>query len=198
MPRQSRNIVTGRAHHVTNRGNDRRCLFFEDSDYDEFLRLMRMGKQRYNVKVFGVTLMPNHFHGEIQPEEDGALSGYLHWVLGSKASDFRNRTNTVGHGHVFQGRFWSGPINDSSHFLRVLRYIEGNPRHAGLVGRAEDWPWSSIRLRENKDPLLDPLPLPLPDRWLDLVNQPQSNKELKKLRRAGVRGRPWREDGANA
>ena len=29
----------------------------------------------------------------------------------------------------------------------MLRYVERNPLRAGLVGRAEDWPWSSLACR---------------------------------------------------
>jgi putative transposase len=34
---------------------------------------------------------------------------------------------------------------DEPHLLAATRYIALNPAVAGLVGRAEDWPWSSAR-----------------------------------------------------
>ena len=34
---------------------------------------------------------------------------------------------------------------DEPHFVTALRYIALNPVRARLVGRAEDWPWSSTR-----------------------------------------------------
>ena len=122
-------------------------------------------------------------------EHDGAISGYLQWVLGIYASEFRARTKTLGHGHVFQRRFWSDPMTDFLHFLMVLRYIEANPYRASLVARAEDWPWSSIVLRKMNDRLLDPLPFALPDAWSALVNTRQPSVELKDIRFPKPRGR---------
>jgi len=43
----------------------------------------------------------------------------------------------AGHrGHIWQGRFKAFPIQEDSHLLTVLRYVERNPVRAGLVRRA--------------------------------------------------------------
>src|ERR1700736_2769772 len=47
-------------------------------------------------------------------------------------------------GHLFQGRF-GAVVMDEPHLLAATRYIALNPVAAGLVSRAEDWPWSSAR-----------------------------------------------------
>ena len=47
-------------------------------------------------------------------------------------------------GHLFQGRF-GAVVMDEPHLLAAARYIALNPVFAGLVSRAEDWPWSSTR-----------------------------------------------------
>jgi REP-associated tyrosine transposase len=171
MARGRRFAPPGYAYHVVNRGNDRRCIFPENADCRTFLRLMSLGKARYQVKVFGVCLVKNHVHAVVEPECDGALSAYFKWVLGSYACYLRWSTGTIGLGHVFQGRFWCRGIEDSWDFLTVLRYIEANPARAHLIERAEHWPWSSLALRDqNDDGLLDPLPVDLPLHWLRLVN----------------------------
>ena len=185
MARKPRSTLTGYPHHVVNRGNDRRRLFFTDADYERFLRLMVVGKSRYPVKVYGIALMTNHFHAMVVPEADAALSAYLQWVVGSYASHLRARTNTSGHGHVFQRRFWSDAIQDDCHFLAVLRYIEANPREGQLVNRCEEWPWSSVALRMRPEqPLLDPLPVALPRDWHTILDLPQPGKEVDAIRRA--------------
>jgi putative transposase len=115
--------------------------------------------------------MRNHFHALAHSGAPGALSDYFHWVDGLYSRDLRTRTRTAGYGHVFQSRFWSDAIQDTCHFLNVLRYIERNPLAARLVMRAEDWRWSSLSLRSRgAGQLLDPLPIELPDNWIDLVN----------------------------
>jgi putative transposase len=161
----------GWTYHVTNRGNERRTLFAEDDHYLTFLRLLTIGKRRCPIKIYGVCAMPNHFHALARSEAPGALSTYFHWVEGCYSRDVRTRTRTAGYGHVFQSRFWSDGIQDTCHFLNVLRYIEANPVEARLVSRAEDWRWSSLSMRSREArQLLDPLPFTLPENWSALVN----------------------------
>jgi putative transposase len=180
-PRQRRFAPPGFPNHVGNRGNERRRLFFEKGDYERFLQLLLEGKRRYDVKLFGVSLIPNHFHAIIQPEAIGALSSYVQWVAGGYSSYFRFVTATVGTGHLFQDRFWNRGIEDSDHFLTVLRYVEANPLQAGLDTEAEDWPWNSLVLRHARPELLDPLPVVLPDNWPRLVREPVSQMEINRI-----------------
>ncbi len=90
-------------------------------------------------------------------------------------------TNTVGAGHVFQGRFWNKGIENCDHFMTVLRYVEANPLQAGLVRNAEDWRWNSLVLRHTVPEVFDPLPIDLPGNWLRIVSQPVSQAEINRI-----------------
>src|SRR5207244_4348221 len=83
------------------------------------------------------------------------------------------------------------PIQEDDHLLAILRYIERNPVRAGLVERAEDWPWSSAALATRAGPLLDPGPVARPPDWAEHVNQPQTEAEVERLRECLRRGRPF-------
>ena len=76
----------------------------------------------------------------------------MHWLLTAHQRYYHAT------GHVWQGRFNAFPIQDDDHLLVVLRYLERNPLHAGLVGRAEAWEWSS--LHGHAQGPLDPGPVP--------------------------------------
>jgi putative transposase len=137
--------------------------------------------------------MPNHFHLLIRPLTDAALSEYMQWVSCRYACDLRERTNTVGHGHIFQRRFWSAPVEGRLSFLATLRYIEANALRAALVGAPAEWRWSSFADRtDDGDDLLSLLPYALPATWAELVNTPQSEGILRKIRQSLLpkRGRP--------
>jgi len=77
----------------------------------------------------------------------------------------------------------------------VSRYVERNPLRAHLVRRVEQWRWSSLRRRlqtdKNGTPLLSAWPLPMPENWLALVQQPQTKAELEALRHAVQRNCPF-------
>jgi putative transposase len=193
MARKNRFAASGLPYHVVNRGNDRKIVFRQDSDYIAFIELLAGGARRFQVMVFGYCMMPNHFHLLIEPRVDGALSAFMQWVTGGYACALRRQTNTVGHGHVFQRRFWNAAIYDDLRFVAVLRYIEANPVRASLVPDADLWPWSSFTDRASRArKILSPLPLPLPPNWSELVGMTQSQQTLSQIRSELTRtaGRP--------
>ncbi len=73
--------------------------------------------------------------------------------------------------------------------LTVLRYVERNPARAGLVGRTEDWPWSSLGTADA--PALHPGPVPRPANWRHWVNEADDPGQLAALRNSVNRGAPW-------
>jgi putative transposase len=80
----------------------------------------------------------------------------------------------------------------------VLRYVERNPLRAGLVRRAEDWPWCSLscRLAGGTEAVrrLHPGPATLLADWPRLVNEAQTEAELDAVRRSVARRRPYGAD----
>jgi putative transposase len=191
MPRSRRMACAGAVFHVVNRGVERRKVFFTDRDYQRFVSLLRDGKERAPVKVFGFCVMPNHFHIMIEPETKEALGAYMHWVTGRYAAEFRMRTDTRGLGHVFQQRYWSRPCDGVDSFFIMLRYVEANAHRSALVTRAEDWQWGSLCARQKGDSsVLDESPFELPGCWAALVNRPQLDRELAFARFKPKRGRP--------
>ena len=193
MPRSRRIVIPNGALHVVNRGNDRRCVFPQDIDYASFLALLREGRERFAVKIYGYNLIHNHFHLLLGAADRVALSGYMHFVERSHACDLRASARSIGGGHVFQRQFWSAVIEGDGYFLNALRYVEANDRRASLVKRAEDWPWGSLWERQTGgSDLLCPLPIHLPESWTTIVNVPQQSADLEASRTPRQRGRPSR------
>jgi putative transposase len=142
MPRAPRLVVPGAPHHVVQRGNRRQLLFFEDADRRFYLRLLTAALSRHGTRCLAWCLMDNHIHLILVPAgEDG-----LRAPLASAHTAYSQRVNSALQlsGHLFQGRFASYPM-DEAHLMVAARYVENNPVAAGLVVRAEDWPWSSAR-----------------------------------------------------
>ena len=84
--------------------------------------------------------MPNHVHLILTPQTaEGGPRG------GGDASTL-NFINARGRwtGHLFQSRFGSVAM-DEAHLMSAVRYVSLNTVRARLVGRAQDWPWSSVR-----------------------------------------------------
>jgi len=183
-------------YHVLNRGNGRLRLFLKDEDFAAFERVLAEGLDRYPVDLLTYCLMSNHWHLAVRPRQDGALSDLMRWVGVTHVRRHHEHYRTRGGGHLYQGRFKSFPVQEEVHFLRLCRYVEANPLRAGLVRRAEDWPWSGLRARSerNKPFTLAAWPVDRPRGWLAAVNEEQSDEELKPLRLSVNRGRPWGDD----
>ena len=191
MPRTSRASAGGICYHVINRGNARAQVYHDQSDYRAFLTLMNLASEHTPMRVLAYCLMPNHFHLVLWPHNDGDLSRWMHWLLTSHVRRHHRLRRTSG--RVWQGRFKAFPIQQDSHLLTVMRYVERNPLRANLVACAADWHWSSLS-RSTKEivrQLRSECPVTKPENWLDVVNRPQSKDEVEALRRCSFKNAPF-------
>ena len=140
MPRMPRAVLPEVPHHLTQRGVDRRPIFFADSDRRVYLDLVRSGADRFGVSILGYCMMPNHVHWIVVPARPDSLAK----AFGQAHCRYAHYTNAVLNrcGHFWQNRFFSCAL-DRAHRWAALRYVERNPVRAGLATTAEAWPWSS-------------------------------------------------------
>ncbi|MBI2298530.1 MAG: transposase [Armatimonadetes bacterium] len=191
MPRPPRQSAAGTIYHVLNRGNGQATVFHDDGDYAAFAASVGDACERRPVGVLAWCLMPNHFHLVLQPALDGALSPFMQWLMTAHVRRYHRRHG--GGGHVWQGRYRSFPVQADDHLTTVLRYVERNPLRAGLVARAEGWPWSSLRCCDDvrRPTWMADSPVARGRDWLEFVNAAQTDGELEALRGALARGRPY-------
>ena len=183
MPRPLRFLPAGSVHHVVNRGNDKKTLFENTRDFEEFLRLIAFAKHRATIRITSYSLMRNHWHFVLWPEQDGQIQDFLHLLTTTHAIRRRRLTCTVGHGHIYQDRYHAAAIWSERYYLNAVRYVEANALRANLVKSAEKWRWSSLYERLGHDRgILDDGPMPLPADWLAIVNTNQPDDEVTEIR----------------
>lgn len=198
MPRPTRAVVAGMVYHVLNRANARMAIFHADADYQAFEQVLGEARQKVPVRLLAYCLMPNHWHLLLWPERATDLPAFMHWVGVTHTQRWHAAHGTTGYGHLYQGRYRSFPVQTDHHYLTVQRYVERNPLRASLVKRAQDWRWSSLWRRlsgtDEQRSLLSDTPLPLPNRWVELVNRSQPKEQMEALQKSVLRGRPFGED----
>jgi putative transposase len=142
MARLGRIVAAGFPHHVTQRGNRRQTIFFEPADYALYRDLLAERCRKASVDVWAYCLMPNHVHLVLTPSTPEGLAR----AIGETHRQYTGFVNARARwtGHLFQGRFSSVALDDV-HLVAAARYVALNPVRARLVGRAEDWAWSSAR-----------------------------------------------------
>jgi len=181
--------------HVLNRGARRGQLFYQAADYCAFLRVLVEAQARIAVRILCFILMPNHWHLILWPEQDDDLTDFVQWFTMTHALRWHRAKGTPGTGAVYQGRFRAIPVQNDPHFLTVCRYVERNASRAGLVARAEDWPWSSAWTGTSPGPrpLLAAWPVERPACWPEWLNAAPQEREVAAIRDAIRRRIPYGE-----
>lgn len=158
-------------------------IFEDDADREAYLGFLAGAADSYGLRFLSWCLMSNHVHLLVIPEEERGLGlgiGDAHRRY-TRLVNFRQGVR----GHLFQSRFKSAVVQRDAHLLAVGRYLELNPVKAGLVGRAEDWPWSSAGFNagnRKSDPLVTSAELrKLAGSWRRVLRDGEQEAQRKRL-----------------
>lgn len=194
MPRQPRIDIAGEVYHVINRANAKSWIFESSGDRTAVIEALAETLKKIPIDIFGFCIMSNHWHFAVRPRADGDMGKFFGKFTQKVTQRWHKYHQTVGSGHLFQGRFKTFLVQTDSYFIQLMKYIEANPLRARLVSRAEEWPWSSLTLRQEKSELatliLSTWPLNIPENYLDQVNEPLPKVFLEQVRGSVARGRP--------
>jgi len=115
-------------------------VFFTEEDRTVYLDWMKEYCDKHRVEILAYCLMTNHIHLVAVPENEEGLQR----VLKPLHMRYAQRVNRAcgWKGHVWQGRFFSSPLDDA-YLWAAIRYVERNPVRAKMVLKAEEYPWSS-------------------------------------------------------
>jgi putative transposase len=141
MARQPRNQLGDGIFHVTARGVAKRTIYYDASDFGLGVCLLRDAAALFDWHLYVWCLMPNHFHLVVETPQ-AALSDGMHRLNGRYAQAFNQRYERVG--HLFQNRFAARLVETEDHLEKTCAYVLDNPVRAGLVDRADQWPWRGV------------------------------------------------------
>lgn len=194
MARLARIVIPGLPHLITQRGNRRETVFFNDSDYQAYVDMLVSAVNTADSEVWGWCLMPNHVHLIVVPSHEDGLRQ-------SVANAHRRYTKQINArnqwtGHLWQGRYGS-VVMDEEHLINALAYVSLNPVRAGLVKKASDWKWSSVgaHLAGKDDALTTVAPALLRIKnFAKFLEQDIDDNSFTALRQAEIVGRPIGSD----
>ena len=130
MPRQARIDAPGGLHHIICRGIERRKIFRDNADCDQFVDGLAAILTKKSTSCYGWALMPNHFHLLLRTGKE-ALSAVMRRLLRGYAVYFNRRYRR--HGHLFQNRYKSILSQEDVYLLELVRYIHLNTLRAKIV-----------------------------------------------------------------
>ena len=194
MPRIARFVCPGVPHHVTQRGNRRGTVFFTTGDRTTYLRWLQEYANRHAIEVLAYCLMTNHVHLVVVP----ATKRGLHMALRPLHMRYAQRINRMKgwNGHLWQGRYFASALDDSFAWA-AIRYVERNPVRAGMIGQAENYPWSSAAAHcgLRSDPVLSvngtwKRKIEAATNWSEWLTGEDDTLNLDVLRRHATKGLP--------
>jgi putative transposase len=189
MGRMGRVTVPGLPHHVTQRGNLNAPIFARDGDRGVYLAMFQKSALRRGLAIWAYCLMTNHVHFVVVPRFEDSLSLALRDAHSAYANWFNKQARRPG--NLWRNRFHSC-VMDEPHLWAAVRYVERNPVSAHMIGRAEEYPWSSAapHCGLRKDPLLAegfPFPNIVADWPAWLSNEDvERTAEIRKCTRLGL------------
>ena len=143
MSHTARKFSSTGFYHVVTKGDGDQIIFEDDCDKWRYIELFANAMAEHNINVHAYVLMDNHTHALLEDPSlsRDPLSAAMKQLNESYAGYFSKKTGRIG--HVFQGRFWSEPIEQDAHYLCAARYIHANPEVAGMCSAGE-YGWSSM------------------------------------------------------
>jgi putative transposase len=142
MPRQARLDTPGTLHHVMIRGIERKRIFREDKDREDFVSRLRSLSKKTGTRLLAWSLLNTHAHLLLFSGSAG-LSLFMRRLLSGYSQAFNRRHKR--NGHLFQNRYKSIICEEEPYLLELVRYIHLNPLRASAVeslGELDQYAWS--------------------------------------------------------
>ncbi len=140
MPRHARVLSENKIYHIVLKGINSNNIFLSDGDYKIFIKCFKNTCVEYNVEILAYCLMTNHVHFILKFNNENMPEMFK--SFGAKYVPKYNYTHSKT-GPLFNGRYYSSPINDDDYLFAALRYIHYNPVSAGICKRVDEYKWSS-------------------------------------------------------
>lgn len=148
MPRVARmySKTITETYHIIIRGINKQDIFFDDSDKEKFIDIIKKIKEEFKFELYLYVLMNNHVHLVIH-DINNQMSNIMHKVCLIYAMYFNKKYERVG--HLFQNRFKSINVINKSNLFNLVKYIHNNS-YKEKMSSITGYKWSSYKEYVNK------------------------------------------------
>jgi putative transposase len=170
MPMAPRKLLKRREHtnharFLTFSCRHRLPLLANEGVRDSFVSTLAEKADQAGVGLIAWVIMPEHVHLVVVPPPHGPtdIAGFLRTLKLTHAQRILKRWRELEapilgkikepNGRI---RYWQPGggfdrnVRDHQELVSVVDYIHANPVRRGLVGRADDWKWSSIHMHRSE------------------------------------------------
>ncbi len=119
MPRKARIDAPGALHHIIVRGIERRKIFYDDSDRENFLERLGLVLTESHTPCFAWALIPNHLHLLLKTGLT-PIATLMRRLLTGYAVSFNRQHRR--HGQLFQNRYKSVLCQEDAYLSGLAAY----------------------------------------------------------------------------
>lgn len=148
MARANRHFIPGLIWHITHRCHKKEFLLKFKRDRHEWLKWLYEARKRFNLCILDFMVTSNHIH--LLVWDDGprdAIPKSIHLIAGQTAQSYNRRKNRRG--AFWEDRYHATAVDNDSHFLRCMTYIDLNMVRAGVVKHPLEWPFCGFYETQN-------------------------------------------------
>ena len=121
----------------------RRRVKMTDGDFAVLAQAFSRARARHPLLLTAWVFLPDHWHAICAPRYPETISRVVKSVKQSSTMAINRRR--AASGEVWQPRFFDRALRTVKEYNEKIEYLHLNPVRAGLVQRAQEWPWSSVR-----------------------------------------------------
>lgn len=177
--RQAHTTASTGFYHVVHYRSRAGSLFTSPQDYAQFLAILRQAAMEHDAPIVAYCLLRHQWHLVVGPLGKSRLRRIVRWVISTHAA----RQGEMACGShpcvIDSSEAQMFALSDLGALVPMSRYVERNAKSAGVVARAEDWPWASLfqRVSGHKQVPLRGGAFLASSTWIDYVNSAITRRE---------------------
>ncbi|MBN1869068.1 MAG: hypothetical protein JW847_00610 [Candidatus Omnitrophica bacterium] len=141
----ARFLKDGYWYYAQMRSHRNQKIFLMDSDYGQYIKMLRKYKLRFQISVYAYCLLPTASYLVIYPSDARKLPLFMQCLNQCYALFFNRRYN--GLGKVWGDRYKSVIIHNNHDLVETVKSVEFIPVKEGYSRSPFEYPWSSCRNR---------------------------------------------------
>lgn len=141
MARALRSYLPGYCWHLTHRCHRREFLLSSDDDRERWIFWLSRARDRFGLTILDYVVTSNHIH--LMVLDSGvarAISRSMHLMEGRTAQEYNLKEDR--HGAFWEDRYHAAAVENGSHLISAVVYIDLNMVRAGVVDHPASWRFS--------------------------------------------------------
>jgi len=149
MARANRHFLPGYAWHITHRCHKKEFLLKLVKDRQRLLYWLFQAKKRYGLCILNYIITSNHIHLLVYDKgrNPDHIPRSIQLIAGRTGQEYNQRKNRKG--AFWEDRYHATAVQDDSHLIKCINYIDLNMVRAGGVDHPRKWKQSGFNEIQN-------------------------------------------------